>query len=482
MDGIDADHPDSDNELYYDTRSLCPSCLKLVPGRVEAQDGGVFVTRSCPEHGEFSGLTCSDIEWYERLPMFNVDGIRPASPQRPVAKGCPDDCGLCAAHRQIAGTAAVELSNTCDNHCPACLADNRETFQLTVTDVEHALEQVLRSQPRVDVFTLSGGEPCIHPQLFEMIKVLQRPEVGRIAINSNGLRIAQDDAFVQQLAAQDNVYICLHHDGHGAQQLRGVPFSTQQRALERLCQAGVDVVPLVLAARGVNDHELGALVADLLHGPANIKSIMLSMMTYTGPVGAAFPGDPRTRLTIPGALDQLERSPGAALHKRDFMPLVMPNPLCAAIGYFLVMDGEITPLIPLCELERIIQYTANGSFGTVSQEFEGFIRETIDRVYAEPQRFDDAPALLGKFRRLLALLFPEGQPLSDDQRLKAAEQHIKTVYLMQFMDAWTFDSRRLTKCSCQHVLPDGKVVSSCGYYSYHRQFDERFDEPPRPTR
>jgi 7,8-dihydro-6-hydroxymethylpterin dimethyltransferase len=55
-----------------------------------------------------------------------------------------------------------------------------------------------------------------------------------------------------------------------------------------------------------------------------------------------------------------------------------------------------------------------------------------------------------------------------------AEKHIRTVYLMQFMDAWTFDAKRLSRCSCQHVLPGGKIVPSCGYYSYHRRFDPRF--------
>ncbi len=52
---------------------------------------------------------------------------------------------------------------------------------------------------------------------------------------------------------------------------------------------------------------------------------------------------------------------------------------------------------------------------------------------------------------------------------------------MQFMDPWTFDARRLTRCSCQHVLPDGKIVASCGYYAHHRRFDPRFDTSSQPS-
>ena len=60
------------------------------------------------------------------------------------------------------------------------------------------------------------------------------------------------------------------------------------------------------------------------------------------------------------------------------------------------------------------------------------------------------------------------------ERAAIAEKSIKTVYLMQFMDSWTFDSVRLSKCSRQHLLPDGARIPSCGYYSYHRRFDPHF--------
>ncbi len=44
----------------------------------------------------------------------------------------------------------------------------------------------------------------------------------------------------------------------------------------------------------------------------------------------------------------------------------------------------------------------------------------------------------------------------------------------QFMDGWTFDTQRLSKCSCQHLFADGHRIPSCGYYAYHRKRDPRF--------
>lgn len=468
-------------ELFYLTTSLCPTCDRLLPGRVIGRADGVFVVRSCPEHGGFEGLLCSDLEWFRGLARFDVEPVKPAHPKREVEQGCPLDCGLCTAHRQIAGTAAIEISNRCNADCPVCLADNQTTFELTVEQVRASLDSLIAAQGHVDAVALSGGEPTIHPKIFEILReVASRPEVGRVALNSNGLRIARDDAFLDELAKQEKVYVSIHYDGKRAKELRGIDHALQCLALERLAQWKIPAAPVVLAATGVNDDELGELLRDLLRKP-NVTSVMVSMMTHAGGNGARFPGDPAKRLTIAGALDRIDSwsasssgSP-AAIFKRDFMPLPMPNPVCAAIGYFLVDGGDVTGLIPLGDLDEIIEATKNTNFVRDDAELERMLRDVIDRLYASPERFADAPALSRRLRALLDRLFPtNAPPCCAAERRAIVEAHVKTVYLFQFMDAWTFDSKRLQKCSCQHLMPDGSTIPSCSYYAYHRKRDPRF--------
>jgi 7,8-dihydro-6-hydroxymethylpterin dimethyltransferase len=462
-----------EEQLYYPTTSMCPSCSRLVPGRVVGGPAGVFVERSCPEHGPFKGLACGDTRWWDWLPKFDVPPVRPKTNSGPIERGCPSDCGLCAAHRQIAGTAAIEISNRCNANCPTCLANNQKTFELGPDEVRACVERLFRAQGRVDALAISGGEPTIHPKIFEIIQEIERFDgVDRIALNTNGIRIAEDDAFLDELAKHPRVYVSLHHDGPGAKVLRGVPFATQQRALDRLGTWGIDAVPLILAARGINDGELGELCRSLLARP-KVRSVILSMMTFAGANGSRFPGDPLTRLTIPGAIDALEESSSGAFRRRDFMPLPMPNPLCAAIGYYLVQDGTWTALLPLGELDEIIEATKNANFAEVDR-VSGFLREAIDRLWAMKDRTEENELALARLRVLLDSLYPVDRPMSPKERLVIVEQRVKTIYLLQMMDAWSFDSRRLSKCSCQHLFPDGNVVPSCGYYAYHRRFDERF--------
>jgi 7,8-dihydro-6-hydroxymethylpterin dimethyltransferase len=461
--------------VYYTTTTLCPTCEKLLPGKVEALDDGVFVTRTCPEHGRFEGLVCSDLEWFDSLPRFDVPPTRPVHARRATTKGCPADCGLCPAHRQSAGTTAIEISNRCNASCPVCLADNRGTFELSPAEVRAIVDGAIRDQGRVDVVTLSGGEPTIHPRLAEILRELDRPEINRIALNSNGLRLAEDDRLLDELARHSKLYVTLHYDGPNAARLRGTSFEVQQRALERLDQWKIACVPVMLAAAGANEQDLGAVAVDLLRRPV-VKSLILSLMAYIGDRGGRFPGDARTRLTIPAALREIERGSDGLLHRADFMPVPMPNPICAAIGYFLVEpeNGQVLPLLPAAGVDGMITHLQNAHFARADERFERCFRDMVDRVYSDPSVHPRGPELLRALRSFLDRLFPGGRALPVEERTALAEERIKSVFLMQFMDSWTFDSVRLSKCSCQHLLPDGVRVPSCGYYTYHRRFDPRF--------
>ncbi|MBI4918221.1 MAG: radical SAM protein [Acidobacteria bacterium] len=473
--------PSGAQRTYYETVSMCPTCSELVPGRVVGRPDGVFVARECPAHGPFEGLVCSDTAWFEGLGRFDVEPVRPGHPRATAAAGCPRDCGLCPEHRQIAGTAAIEISNRCDADCPVCLADNRGTFELPVDEVRAMVDSLLAAQGFVDALTLSGGEPTMHPDILEILAALDRPEIGRVVLDTNGLRIAEDDRFLDALARR-RVMVSLHYDGSGARRLRGVSAEVQERALARLLRWGIPTAPLVLAVRDVNDGELGTIVASLLTRSPAIQSVVVSLMAYTGANGSRFPGDPRRRLTIPAALELLDGGSAGNLGRRAFIPLPMPNPVCAAIGYFLVMDRELTPLIPLADVDDVVHYLRNMNFARDDGGLERLLRDGVDRVYAHPEAYPDSERLLRKFRDLLCTLFPQGRPLEADRRRAVVEERVKVVYLIQFMDPWTFDSVRLSKCSCQHLMPDGRIVPSCAYYSYHRRLDPRFAPAAAPAR
>ena len=110
-----------------------------------------------------------------------------------------------------------------------------------------------RENNRIDVLMLSGGEPTLYPWLEQLIEQLVARPIVRILINSNGLRIANDDAFVETLKKyRERVEIYLQYDGEepeSSRYHRGADIRRfKARALERLSAAGVFTTLTMTAA------------------------------------------------------------------------------------------------------------------------------------------------------------------------------------------------------------------------------------------
>jgi hypothetical protein len=344
---------------------------------------------------------------------------------------------------------------------------------MSLDEINALVEGAIRDQGQIGVLTLSGGEPTIHPRFFDILAMLDRPEIGRINVNSNGLRMAREPEFVTRLRQHRKIYVSLHFDGQRAEVIRGIGSSLQEQALNQLCDGGVAVVPLILGVRGINDQELGELVPRLLRRSPAIKTVIVSLMAYTGSNGNRFKPNPLGRLTTPDAIGSIVAGSGRAIRREDFIPVPMPNPICAAVGYFFVDEEGVIPMIRAAGVDHTVACIQNQHFAQADEKMEAFFREMINNIYSSPDKFPDSERTLRRLRTFVERLFPAGgRPV--EQQNSLAEESIKTVFIMQFMDSWTFDTERLSKCSCQHLLPGNRRVPSCGYYAYHRHRDARF--------
>ena len=51
-----------------------------------------------------------------------------------------------------------------------------------------------------EILQISGVEPTMHPDIIEIIKLARTKNIKYILLNTNGLRIAADEKFVQELS------------------------------------------------------------------------------------------------------------------------------------------------------------------------------------------------------------------------------------------------------------------------------------------
>ncbi|MDF3069429.1 MAG: hypothetical protein K0R38_5030 [Polyangiaceae bacterium] len=229
--------------------------------------------------------------------------------------------------RTKVGALAVELTALCNQKCGYCYNGWREDAGKSVGSADG--EQLLRRLERlfeaweVDHVTLTGGEPLLHPRLFDVIARCEAANVG-VQIISNGGMVTEELAqrlgearlrFVQVTLNGPSAELHERHvgDGHFEKTLRGV------RLLQ---QAHVPVVGCVVVTR-LNARRVGEIFA--LWRSLGIAHIAFSRFS---PAGYAVE---QVAELLPGREDLVEALRQAHAYAEQGMTVssTMPIPPCA---------------------------------------------------------------------------------------------------------------------------------------------------------
>jgi uncharacterized radical SAM superfamily Fe-S cluster-containing enzyme len=286
--------------FYGQTTSLCETCLALVPAKICIEGDDVYYEKRCKAHGVQKTLISSDARFYRWQRDFLKPGDRPLTVQSPTEFGCPWDCGLCPDHEQHSCLAIVEINDVCSLTCPVCFADSSplRTRHLPLETIEQLFDALVASEGEPDLVQISGGEPTLHPQILDVVRLARSKPIRHVMINTNGIRIAQDPDFVAALAEmKTGLEIYLQFDSlrpEALKAIRGADLTRiRQQALENLERHVVAVIlGLLLLLPGACALAFAVYsVPELIRGPSNgdaIPFILLWAVCFTISVGGIF--------------------------------------------------------------------------------------------------------------------------------------------------------------------------------------------------
>jgi uncharacterized radical SAM superfamily Fe-S cluster-containing enzyme len=202
-----------DAQVLSATESVCPVCLMRIPAQRVGQGEDVYLRKTCPEHGAFQTILWRGQPAYSGWARPKIPA-HPANPLTPIRQGCPLDCGLCPDHRQQTCTALLEVTRRCDLRCPFCFAD---AGALALPDpdlgvIEGWYRSLLNASGPCNI-QLSGGEPTQRDDLPEIIALGKSLGFSFIQVNTNGLRLARDAAYVKRLRQAGLSSVFLQFDG-----------------------------------------------------------------------------------------------------------------------------------------------------------------------------------------------------------------------------------------------------------------------------
>jgi uncharacterized radical SAM superfamily Fe-S cluster-containing enzyme len=262
-----------------------------------------------------------------------------------------------------------------------------------------------------------------------------------VLLNTNGVRIARDDAFAADLHESFRYgafQLYLQFDGpqpDGQTDLRGVDLRQMRtQCLERCAEMKLPVT-LAMTVTSENIAFVWQAIEHGLRWP-NVRGISFQPLFRSGRLpqesrsnGVTMPDRLNTADIILAAVEQAH----GQLRFEDFTPLPCGDPNCATIGYLLKVGGKIRSISDFIDFKAV----------------QGFLSDKMRYRLEDLMRCGCDSEPLGELLK----------------RFELDESHTFRLFIKPFMDAWTWDEDRIDRC-CTHVIrPDGKLDSFCRYYS-----------------
>jgi uncharacterized radical SAM superfamily Fe-S cluster-containing enzyme len=450
--------PSKEYSFYGQTMSLCETCLKLVHAKIAIEGDNVYYLKRCPQHGAQKTLISTDAAYFKSCKDFIKPGDLPLQFQSRTHYGCPYDCGLCPDHEQHSCLALIEINDECNLSCPVCFADSspQRTRNRTLAEVDAMLETLVASEGNPDLVQISGGEPTIHPQIVEILHLAKSKPIRHIMLNTNGIRIATDKAFVAELARlKPGFEVYLQFDSlqrAALENLRGADLrKVREQALANLEEAGISTTLVCVVKKGVNDGEIGDIVRHALSHTC-VRGITFQPVQDAGRNLDFDKNRDRTLLT--DIRRAIATQAGEVFESDDIIPLPC-NPDSIAIAYGLRDGANITPITRLIPKEEFLAAAPN----TISFERYPELKNRLFDLLSLASSGERTQTVLGD----LLCCLPQIEMPHD-----LGYDRVFRIVIVQFLDRYNFCVATVKRSCIHFVTPQGKIIPFDTYNLFYR--------------
>ena len=466
------------------TQSLCPECLKILPATIFERDNKVWITKKCPEHGEFEEIYWGDYDMYMKAVKFAHDGKGIENPNVTELKPCPQDCGLCKMHRSHTALGNIVVTNRCDLQCFYCFFYAKAmgyVYEPKLDQIRMMLKSMRNEKPvACNAIQLTGGEPTMREDIIEIIKMAKEEGYDHVQLNTNGIMLSKSLEFAKKVREAGVNTIYLSFDGTTAQtnpknhwEIPGI--------LENSRKAGIGIVLVPTVINTVNDQDVGNILNFGIKNIDVVRGINYQPVSLVGRITKA--DREKFRITIPDVIKKIEEQTNGAVVKEDWYPVptVAPithfvealtkkpryeltaHPVCGMATYLFLDEGKIVPLPRFVDVNGLVEY----------------LDEKADEINSGKNR---AVTSLQVLNKLGSFIDKDKQPKGLDLKTILVNALVKHDYkslfvgMMHFQDLYNYDIERVKRCCIHYAQPDGKIVPFCAFNVIPQWYRDKIQE------
>ncbi len=446
------------------TQSFCQQCdniNRLVDTHVVTKDNEVFLRKFCPTCGESMVKISTNYDYYKQCEAYLKQPDLPEKSLTQVLRGCPYDCGVCPQHQNHPCLALFNVTDECNMKCNICYyaAEPGLGNHRSMEEISQMLDTLLETESEPDLIQVTGGEPTTHPQIMEILQFLKKSPVRHLMLNTNGIRIAEDEAFVKalkKLGAGFEVY--LQFDSLQKEVLQDIRArdmrEVRRKALAMLEKHNVSTTIVSVIKKGLNDKEIPQILA-FSRKYRCIRGVVFQPVQEVGRIKAE--GD--FRITLSEIRQIVVEDEGNPFTAADMIPLPC-DPHKIGVGYAaktMGIDKEGAPYANLMPVTgQIPKEMITEQRGTVAFEQDrAFVKTIVETVSLDTAMGESI--LKDKIKTKLFCCWPSFLSPAD-----MGYENVYRIVIMEFSDVYNFDTTNI-KRECNFMIEPNRVIPFSTY-------------------
>ncbi|MCH9739551.1 MAG: radical SAM protein [Epsilonproteobacteria bacterium] len=440
---------------------LCGNLNHLVDTHIITKDNEVFLRKFCPKCGESMVKISTDLAYFNQCNDYIKQPDLPEQPLTKVLRGCPYDCGVCPQHQNHPCLALFNITDECNMKCNICYYSSEPGLgnHRSMVEIEQMLATLLKTESEPDLIQVTGGEPTTHPEIIEILHYLKKSPVRHLMLNTNGIRIASDEAFVKKLKKLGGGFeVYLQFDSLSSDVLKDIRnqdmTKIRQQALAMLEKHNISTTLVSVIKKGVNEQEIPDII-EFSRAYRCVRGVVFQPVQEAGRIHA----HDDFRITLSEIRQTIIKDKTNPFNSEDMIPLPC-DPHKIGVGYAaktMSVDENGKPYANLMPVTgQIPKEMITKQKGTVSFEQDRkFVKTVVETVSLDTAMGEGI--LRDKIKQKLFCCWPSF--LTPENM---GYENVYRIVIMEFSDMVNFDSTNI-KRECNFMIEPNRVIPFSTY-------------------